>query len=154
METPILEQPEVIPQIQGAKSKKGRGWKILVLICLGIILIILIIAGVFFYRSKFVSLSGGGKAWKAVFLSNGQIYFGKITQETKDVLILRQIYYLQVQPQTQEGQTGQSQFTLVKLGEEIHGPTDEMRINKNHVVFIETLKPDSRVVQTIEMQKR
>lgn len=159
METPILEQPEATPQISAPKLKKGLSWKNLILICLIIITVASIVSIFLYYRNELApNLVGNRKAWKAVFLTNGQVYFGKIIKETKNILILREIYYLQVQQlaQEQQGQEAnqQPQFTLIKLGEEIHGPTDELRINRNHVIFVETLKPNSKVVQTIEAQKK
>ena len=42
-----------------------------------------------------------------------------------------------------------SRNNLIKLGNEIHGPLDSMLINRDHVVIIEDLKDDSRVVQAI-----
>ncbi len=92
--------------------------------------------------------------WQAVFLSDGQVYFGKVVAEDKLNIILRNIYYLQKRQALQEGaedinkQTGN--FALIKLGNEIHGPLDEMRINRQHVLFIEDLKGNSKVVKAIE----
>jgi len=94
--------------------------------------------------------------WQAVFLSNGQVYFGKIAKMNNDIIVLRDIYYLQVVTQplqrSAEGETPtepEQRLTLIKLGNEIHGPQDEMVINRNHVVIMEDLKDDSRVVQAI-----
>jgi len=43
---------------------------------------------------------------------------------------------------------------LIKLGNEIHGPADSMIITKDHILFIEQLKDDSKVVRAIkEYQK-
>jgi len=94
--------------------------------------------------------------WQAVFLTNGQVYFGKIADLNKDYVILKDIYYLQViassntiaQPSDVQTQPEQ-RLTLIKLGNEIHGPKDEMIINREHVIIIEGLKNDSRVVQAI-----
>lgn len=89
--------------------------------------------------------------WQAVFLSNGQVYFGNVARLTPDSLVLRQIYYLQTSGPLQAGGQQQAQdLALVKLGGELHGPTDEMLINRDHVLFIETLKADSKVVKAIE----
>jgi len=93
------------------------------------------------------------EAWQAVFLTNGQAYFGHITRATPNWLTLRDVYYLQTNANVQPGTPGQPSFpdiTLMKLGKELHGPEDEMRINRQHVLFIEELRNDSSVVQTIE----
>ena len=95
-------------------------------------------------------------AYQAVFLSNGQVYFGKLSRERSQYPVLRDIYYLQVTqpPQLiQPDETSPANINIVKLGQELHGPEDEMRINRDTILFIEDLKPDSRVVQAIEQIK-
>lgn len=96
-------------------------------------------------------------AYHAVFLSNGQVYFGKVSHPSSQYVTLQEVFYLQVQTTLQpkdedaEGeQTKQSEVKLVKLGQELHGPNDRMDINRDHVLFIEELKPESKVVQTIQ----
>jgi hypothetical protein len=55
--------------------------------------------------------------------------------------------------QTQEGTAAQSstqsELSLVKLGNELHGPQDEMKINASQVLFTERLRSDSKVVDAI-----
>ncbi len=100
-----------------------------------------------------IDKTGFNGKWQAVFLSNGQVYFGQIASEKDDVIILKDIYYLQVtrklQPAETEAGQDQNELSLVKLGNELHGPEDEMRINNDHVLFIEDLKPDGKVVRAI-----
>jgi hypothetical protein len=97
--------------------------------------------------------------WQAIFLDNGQVYFGHMKSQNSQYVSLSNIYYLQVSPaQGSTPATGTSatttdtanqQLTLVKLGNELHGPTDEMSINRDHITFIETMKSDSKVVTAI-----
>ena len=94
--------------------------------------------------------------WQAVFLTNGQVYFGQVTKMDVEFIHLDDIYYLQVvnlqdtigQPPDVQQQPEQ-RLTLIKLGNEIHGPQDKMLINRDHIVIIEDLKDDSRVVTAI-----
>jgi len=92
---------------------------------------------------------------QAVFLTNGQVYFGKINSINSKFVDLRDIYYLnvnqQVQP-NQEGQSNQNQasITLVKLGCELHKPIDQMVINREQVTFWENLKDDGQVAKAIQ----
>jgi len=82
-------------------------------------------------------------AYQAVFLTNDQIYFGRLKNVGPNYLILADVYYVKVN----EGGAGQ----LIKLGQiEPHGPKDEMIINREHVLFWENMKPDSPVVKTIQ----
>lgn len=127
------------------KSPRRKWPAVLIII---IILAVLALAAYYFY---FIPQSH--KIYQAVFLTNGQVYFGKISNENSKYPVLREVFYLQVTQTVQPaepGQTPPSNINLVKLGGELHGPTDEMRINRDQILFIEDLKSDSRVVQAIQ----
>ncbi len=103
------------------------------------------------------SLEYSQDKYHAVFLSNGQVYFGKITQTTQNRMLLEEIYYLQAAAPLQQAppnQQQQPQLTLVKLGNEIHGPYDHMKINNRHILFVEELKENGKVVTAIEQYKQ
>lgn len=149
---------------QPSAGKKGG-----ILKALGVIIIIAVIALVGLYLvSKYTKYNvlnvnktaidkvavSKPSGWSAVFLSNGQVYFGKIEKQNDNLLFLSSIYYLQVTKQIQPAeqnaeQQEQQNVSLVKLGNELHGPKDEMTINMDHVLFTEELKQDSRVVDAI-----
>lgn len=159
METPILEQPAETPKL--SEPKRYQGHRLLkIFACLIILLLVLVWVKINFYPAKISDLAGSKNAWKAVFLTNGQVYFGKIVKEGRSTLVVRDVYYLQVQQLTPPAQEKdkevqpQPQLTLIRLGEELHGPTNELRINREQVLFVETLRPDSNVVQTIEQAKK
>ena len=86
--------------------------------------------------------------YQAVFLDNGQVYFGKL-KTGNDFYELTDVFYLQA------GSAGvdQASLSLLKLGNEAHGPEDKMQINKDHVLFIEDMKSDSKVVSAIQEYK-
>jgi len=90
--------------------------------------------------------------YQAVFLQNGQVYFGKIASVNSKTLNLGNIFYLnsQSQSQTDKTTTESDKFTLIKLGCELHGPYDQMVINRDQVTFWENLKDDGQVVKTIK----
>jgi hypothetical protein len=97
---------------------------------------------------------GNVSDFSAVFLTNGQVYFGQLYSGQEKDVDLRDIYYLQVNQQVQpttekNAAAAQPDIQLVKLGDEIHGPVDRMRINRDQVLFIESLKTDSKVVKAI-----
>ncbi|MDQ5949055.1 MAG: hypothetical protein QG589_181 [Patescibacteria group bacterium] len=116
------------------------------------VLFVAIVATAYMYSTTVFS-SKSSATYQAVFLANGQVYFGKITSRKGDYIVLNNIYYLQaVQPI--QGSSAESQpFSLVKLGKELHGPADVMYINKSQVLFYEDLRADSNVVKTIENSK-
>jgi hypothetical protein len=95
--------------------------------------------------------------YQAVFLTNGQVYFGKISSLTTETVTLHDIYYLQqqtsVQNQDKKDTTSQNQLSLAKLGNELHGPEDTMYIERSQVLFWENVKDDSQVVKTIKQEK-
>ena len=81
--------------------------------------------------------------YQAVFLNGGQVYFGKIIELNKSSLVLSNIYYLRVNQQVQPGKENQqNNFTLAKLGCELHRPQDVMVVNKEQVIFWENLKDE------------
>ena len=96
---------------------------------------------------------GRSDTYQAVFLTNNQVYFGKLARAEAEYPVLKEVYYLQItqtlQPK-EEDAAPISNINLVKLGGEIHGPTDEMRINRIQILFIEDLKADSQVVTAIK----
>ncbi len=105
-----------------------------------------------FFQKTNPKLSG----YQAVFLANGQVYFGKISNKGGDYVVLKDIYYLQAGKQLQAGaDTSDSQLSLVKLGNELHAPDDVMNISRAQILFYEDLKTDGRVAQAIaEYQKK
>lgn len=93
---------------------------------------------------------------QAVFLNGGQVYFGKIRVLNNKYVGMNEIYYLRVNQQVQpkQGQEAQQDISLVKLGCELHGPQDEMFINRDQVVFWENLKGDGEVAKAVEKYKK
>lgn len=151
---------------QGGRSKMP--W-----IILAVVVVVLAGLGILFRQQLFGSknnaevkgaMTTNSSGYQAVFLTNGQVYFGKLSDATADYVTLKDIYYLQVvQPPQLQGtppqgqqqqapaqqQAAQPQISLVKLGNELHGPVDEMHISRSQVLFYEDLKSDGQVVKAI-----
>lgn len=127
--------------------------------------VFLILAAVTFvgvYLSRAVgSLSADSavkaKQFQAVFLTNGQVYFGRVSKVDDSYVKLTNIYYLQVTSGASASQTVQpkgsdtsnQQVSLAKLGGELHGPEDTMFISRSQVLFWENLKTDGKVAKAI-----
>lgn len=111
------------------------------------ILIIVFGAGVFLLIKGTIPSRG----YHAVFLDNDQVYFGKVAKKGGKYVRLTEIYYLQVRQPLQNQQPGGAgvDFSLIKLGNELHGPDDLMEINRDHILFVEPLADNSRVTQAI-----
>jgi len=136
--------------------KNFKKWHWIVLV-----LIILVVVGIVFC-SQFRMLFQA-KGYQAVFLSNGQVYFGKISSLGDKWITMKDIYYLQVtQPLQQTGTDAaktpapaqqSSNIQLIKLGSELHGPQDMMYIERDKILFWENMKDDSKVVDAIKKYK-
>lgn len=126
-------------------------------ILLGAIIVLVAFAGWFGWNaSQGNAVTGKPSQYQAVFLSNGQVYFGKLASRTGQFITLNDVFYLQAGSNLQSGDaTAQSasDLTLVKLGKELHGPSDKMVINRDQVMFWEDLQADSKVVQAISDYK-
>lgn len=86
---------------------------------------------------------------------NTPTYFGKLSVINDDYFRLTNVFYLQkktdgtaASPQSVENQNA-SDFELIKLGNEIHGPEDEIIIAKAQLLYFENLKPGGTVSKTI-----
>lgn len=106
--------------------------------------------------------------YQAVFLDNGQVYFGRLSGLGGDTPVLREVYYLRLTQTLQDSASAkdvdskltvdaakkavpsQPELTMIKLGNELHGPMDEMKLNPNHIIFVEDLRKDGRVNRAIE----
>jgi hypothetical protein len=138
---------------------KKRAGKIILGVVLGLIVVILAV-----WLGLTASKSLATSEYQAVFLSNGQVYFGKMTN-TGNWTVLKDVYYLQVTQNLQDAASGNSntaptgtannnqatqpEIKLVKLGSELHGPEDAMYIAKDKILFWENMKSDSKVMQAI-----
>ncbi len=90
------------------------------------------------------------KSMQAIFLNNGQVYFGRIAYMNSSYVKLNDIYYLRVNQQVQPGQqVNQNDVSLAKLGCELHGPKDVMMINRDQITFWENLKDNGQVAKAV-----
>jgi hypothetical protein len=105
----------------------------------------------------FLSGCGGGSAprfdtpYQAVFMANGQVFFGKLSGFGTDHPRLDDVFYVQqqVNPETKQA-TG----VLIRRGREWHGPS-YMVLNARSILLVEPVGPDSKVAQLIaEAQKQ
>ena len=149
-------RPEA-PPMETAQPASKMPWVIL-----AVIVVVIVLLGMAFRDKLFSGSTGSSKtqssSYQAVFLTNGQVYFGKLADVKKEYVTLTDIYYLQVvqrQPlqgtpstTTPAAAPGQD-ITLVKLGQELHGPVDEMHISRQQILFYEDLKKEGQVVSAI-----
>lgn len=121
----------------------------ILMIVIGVFVISLLVVGFVWFRGA--SESG---EYQAVFLTNNQVYFGKVQGAGRDVVILSDVYYLPQSTQLQQGDSASpAEIALIKLGKELHGPTDRMQIIRDNILFFETLSEDSKILKAIQNHK-
>jgi hypothetical protein len=158
------ESNNMMPRPSGASAMP---WVIL-----AVVLLVFVVGGVLFRDRLFPNQAttdtateqqGASSGYQAVFLTNGQVYFGKLSGMTASYATLEDIYYLQVTtpPANADGSqlnqqqaAQQQQLSLVKLGQELHGPVDQMKINRDQILFYEDIKEDGKVMQAIRDYKK
>jgi hypothetical protein len=84
----------------------------------------------------------------AVFLTNGQIYFGHLSLH-RDFIVLKNVFYPQSNDFLRNDGT-KKKITLQRLGNELHGPENTIHINKDQIMYFEKLRDDSKVNEAIK----
>lgn len=139
------------------KSHKGLLWTIVVIL---IVLAVAVVGWVVWSNSKNAATGIDASKYQAVFMSNGQIYFGKLSDFNDSSFKITSIYYPQAQT-TDESTTSktnvndsQSNIQLFRVTDGVHGPEDEMIITKSQILYYENLKSDSKVTQLIQQNQK
>jgi hypothetical protein len=91
--------------------------------------------------------------YQAVFLTNDQVYFGKVSELNSKYLVLNDIYYLRTQSTDANAQANNN-VSLVKLGCELHKPYDTMVINRTQVQFWENLQDSGQVATAVKQYQK
>ncbi len=138
-----------------SKAPKDYGKAILVLTTL-IFVLVLIFTSISLWQNGMarntIQLLKYRDSYQAVFLNNGQVYFGNITEVTNKYIILKDPYSIKLQ-QTQadeEGSTTQSEVKLLSIEDEFYKPAGYMLIEKSGILFIEELQDSSQIIGIIE----
>jgi hypothetical protein len=85
--------------------------------------------------------------YQAVFLDNGQAFFGKLENADSAYPLLKEVFY--IQRQVNPNNKDEVKNILIKRGSEWHGP-DKMYINSAHIVLIEPVAAGSQVANLIK----
>ncbi len=129
-----------------------------------VLLLVAVVAfGAWFVWTNVINKTDAGidsSKYQAVFLTNGQIYFGKLHTYDGEYLRLTTGYYPQAKAtdeattDTTETDTSASGIQLIRLGDEVYGPEDEIFISKKQILHYENLKSDSKVSQLIDQNEQ
>jgi hypothetical protein len=106
-----------------------------ILLILAAVLIV-ISAGVLYWQK-----AGLGKPYWAVYTSDGNIYFGKISNFPR--FALANAWFLQ-------GADGSAELTISKFSESVWGPSDKIYINPDNIIWKTKLREDSQLLPRFE----
>jgi len=156
-------RPRSVPAISLAAPKPSWLWRTFQIVMSVLILAAIISIGAWLVwddEKNSVTAIDTTK-YQAVFLENGQVYYGKLQPLTDTKMKMTDVYYLQPKEEKEADSTKQQETTtdsssveLIKLGEEVHGPEDEVIILTDQLLYYENLKSDSKLVQSIERYKQ
>lgn len=105
-----------------------------------------ILIGALIFTWIIFSLIANLISWKAVFLDNNEVYFGKgINMPFGSMLTLRNVYLLRVNLSATS-----SSPLVTSIVEQIQAPRDIISINKSHILYIQDLTTGSPLVKTLE----
>lgn len=96
--------------------------------------------------------SFGRGTYQAIFLTNGQTYFGRYYDRLGAYAKIEEVYYLQ---QIQGADPNAAPDTkIVRRGNELHGPSSRMLVPKTAVLFVEDLTDASPIAQFMAQDRR
>ena len=113
-------------------------------ILLVVVVLLLIVLGFVMWKPN-ISKMFSGSSYYAVYMANGDLYFGKIAWYNSSVL--SDVRTIQRQEAT--GKDQQPSWSLVKFSDVAWGPTGDLRINSKNVMWMTKLGDDSQVVKLI-----
>lgn len=87
----------------------------------------------------------GAGRYQAVFLSNGQTYFGRYIDRIGPYVKVENAFYIQTNTPADDQAPPESR--LIKRGNELHQPLPVVLIPRSAILFVEDLRPDSPVGQ-------
>jgi len=117
-----------------------------------IVIAVLIFVGAFAYVEwwDYVPPSFGGARYQAVFLSNGQTYFGHYVDRLGPYAKIENAFYIQQTPAANENEAASSK--IVRRGNEFHHPEPFVLLPKTAILFVEDLRVDSSVAQFMDRE--
>jgi hypothetical protein len=120
-----------------------------VVLVFSIAIVIVGIAALFYFNSGREERLVNTNDQQAVFLTNGQVYFGKLKAINGSYYDLQDIFYLNSSSTSSTSSSTPTTLSLVKLGCELHAPLDQMIITSQQVSFWENLNNSGKVSQAI-----
>ena len=111
---------------------------------------IVLVATFILVRAWDFVLPSFGARYQAVFLANGQTYFGHYLDRLGPYVKVENAFYIQQAPTAEEGQTPESR--IIRRGSELHQPLPFVLIPKSAILFVEDLRQDSQVGKFMDQE--
>src|SRR6478736_2204261 len=115
-----------------------------------LIAVVIVLLTFLFVRWWDFTLPSFGARYQAVFLANGQTYFGHYLDRLGPYVKVENAFYIQQAPTAEEGQTPESR--IIRRGSELHQPLPFVLIPKTAILFVEDLRSDSQVGKFMDQE--
>ena len=141
------ERPAATPTQPASPGSKKWLW---IGVAIGIVLFLA--AGAVVRHTVFSGPKPASDRYQAVFLDNGQVFFGKLKNTTGTYLTLEKAYYT-TKTSTSDGddkKTDSNNVSISKVGNEVYGPDETVQVRAEQVLFWQNLKEDSKVAEVID----
>ena len=92
----------------------------------------------------------GASRYQAVFLENGQTWFGHYRDRIGPYAGMGSVYY--VQTKTSQDADALPTSQLIRRGGELHAPDLQVLIPKTAIIFVEDLRDDSPIAKYMAAQ--
>lgn len=142
-------QQQRVPVGRPPVSRRSKKWWIVG----ATLLSLLVVAAVLWHL--FYSAMPRSDRYQAVFLDNGQVFFGKLKNTHGKYLQLDSAYYTKQQDVPADATAEQkaaiaNNVSLTKVGDEVYGPENTVQIRAEQVLFWQDLQVDSKVSKAID----
>ena len=143
------------PAANHAQRPRKKGWLVPAIVA---VIVLLIVGAVAWHLVQGKGGAPRGDRYQAVFLDNGQVFFGKLKNTHGDYLTLEGAYYTRKQDVPDDATEEQkaavnNNVSLARVGDEVYGPESTIRIKAEQVLFWQDLKADSKVAKAIDDAK-
>lgn len=132
----------------GNLQGRAKWWQVAVALLAMVVVIFFAAIGVVKVMWATPSIDTG--TYQAVFLDDGKVFFGKLTNTDGAYVRLEDAYYTK----TASSDDSAEKTALVKVGSESYGPENSLQIARSKIIFWQNLRQDSQVVGAIKVQNR
>jgi hypothetical protein len=137
-----------VRRADAAPPAEGLGWRAA---RVGIAIAVFALAFVIVRWWDFTIPRVGARHYQAVFLENGQTWFGHYRDRIGPYDAMDTVFYVQTKASGDPDIPATSQ--LIKRGNELHAPDPQVLIPKTAIRFIEDLRDDSPIAKYMDAQR-